>query len=242
MSAVHPLLLRLRHQLQLTEAERLAVELVPVRREIVPADQPILREGARPTRCFVLEAGLACSSKIVSNGGRQIIAFHIPGDIPDLNSLHLGVRDCDIWALATSHVALMEHRDLRQLCEEQPRVAAALWRISLIDGAVFREWVVNVGQREGVARIAHLLCEMLTRMEAAGLADGDVCAMPVTQDDIAEATALSHVHVNRMLQELRRRRLLSFGRGKLAVHQREALEALADFRTDYLHLDAAWAA
>jgi CRP-like cAMP-binding protein len=228
--------------LNLTEEERLAIELVPVRRERVKADQPILREGARPTRCFALEAGLACSSKIVTNGARQIIAFHIPGDMPDLTSLHLDRRDCDLWALADCDLAFLDHRELRQLCAEQPRVAAALWRITLVEGAVFREWVVNVGQREGIARVAHVLCEMLERMEVAGLAHDGSCALPITQDDLAEATGLSQVHVNRMLQELRRRKLITFGRGRLTVHDWEGLVAVADFRDDYLHLRATQAA
>jgi CRP-like cAMP-binding protein len=222
--------------MNLSEEERIAVELVPVRRERIRADQLILREGARPTRCCTVEAGIACSSKIVSNGARQITAFHLPNDMPDLTSLHLGVRDCDIWAIADCDLAFVEHRDVNQLCEEHTRIAGALWRITLVDAAVFREWVVNVGQRDGLARVAHLFCEVLRRMAANGRAKDGACDFPVTQDDLAEATGLSHVHVNRMLQELRRRKLLSFSRGRLAVHDWDGLAEVADFRDDYLHL------
>ena len=239
MAPDHPLLPRLRRMLNLSEVERIAVELVPVQRERARAGQPILREGARPTRCVSLESGLACSAKTVSDGGRQIIAFHLPGDMPDLTSLHLGVRDCELRAIAACELALVEHRDIHQLCEEHPRIAGALWRMTMVDAAIYREWTVNLGQREGLARVAHLFCEVARRMEAIGLAEGGCCAFPATQDDIAEATGLSHVQVNRMLQELRRRRLLSFGRGRLTVHDWDALVAVADFREDYLHLEPA---
>ncbi len=234
--AIHPLLPKLRQMIDLSDEERRAVEAVPVRRERIPADQAILREGARATRCFGIEAGFACTSKIVANGGRQIIALHIPGDLPDLTSLHLEVRDSDLWALMACDVAFLEHGDVLRLCAEQPRVGGALWRVTLVDGAVFREWVVNVGQRDGLARLSHLFCEMMVRMEAAGQARDGTCALPVTQDDLAEATGMSHVHVNRMLQELRRRKLLSFARGVLSIHDREGLIAVGDFQDDYLHL------
>jgi CRP-like cAMP-binding protein len=233
----HPLLPKLRQVLELSPEEVAAVERVPFRRERVAADEPILREGARPTRSFALEEGLACSSKIVSDGGRQIIALHIPGDLPDLTSLHLRQRDCDLWALVDCELAFHDHRDLQQLCAAQPRLNTALWRVSLVESSVFREWVVNVGQRESIKRLAHLFCEIAVRMQGAGRVTGGSCAFAATQDDLAEATAMSPVHVNRVLQELRRRGLLSFAKGRLTVHNWDGLAGLADFRDDYLHLD-----
>ena len=232
----HPLLKKLDSLLTLTEAEREALLRVPCRAERVTADHPIIREGARPRRSLLLTEGLACSSKIVGNGGRQIISFHIVGDFPDLTSLHLDFRDCDVWALTDCELAATEHRDLAQLCAEQPRLAAALWRITLVDAAIFREWVVNVGQRDGISRVAHVFCEMMARMAATGQAKDGSCALPVTQGDLAEATGLSVVHVNRMIQELRQQELISFARGRLTIHDWDALAELADFRDDYLHL------
>ena len=204
--------------------------------EGVGADQAILREGARPRRACLLVEGLACNAKVGPNGRRQILAFHIPEDAPDLTSLHLDVRDSDTWAMTDCMLAFMDHRDVNRLCDDQPRLARFLWRSTLVDASVHREWTLNVGLREGPSRMAHLLCEMMTRMATIGRAADGVCAFPVTQEDLGEATGLSSVHVNRVLQDLRRRKLISFGKGRLAIHDWDRLVEVADFRVDYLHL------
>ncbi len=256
MSASHPLAALLARWLDLTAAERQAVEAVPVRRAEAAADEPILRQGDRPTRCLIVLAGLLCRSKLVSTGERQIVAFHVPGDMPDLHGLHLPVFDSDMWAVAPSALAFVEHAPLRRLCEEFPRIAAALWRTTLVDASIGREWTVSVGQRPAVGRLAHLFCEVLMRMEAAGLAEapsgappgappgrlsgassGGACAFPVTQGDLSEATGLSVVHLNRTLQELRQAGLVSFDAGRLVVRDWEGLAERGDFTPDYLHLE-----
>lgn len=236
MAETHPLLSKFERALVLTESERVAITLLPIHIERVKADQAILREGARPTRSCHLIEGQACSSKVGPNGKRQILAFFIPEDTPDLTSLRLERRDSDVWALGDCTLAYVTHRDLDQLCDEQPRLAKFLWRSTLVDAAIHREWTLNVGLREGLSRLAHLLCEMMVRMEFIDRAEDGRCFLGLTQEDLSEATGLSQVHLNRMLQDLRRRRLISFAKGLLTVHDMDGLAELGDFRTDYLHL------
>ena len=242
MATPHPLLAKFERALVLTPAERQAILRLPVRLEEVKADQPILREGSRPKRSCLVVEGLACNSKVGPNGRRQILAFHIPEDMPDLTSLHLEVRDSDIWALTPCTLAYVDHGDLDQFCDEQRRLARFLWRSTLVEGSVHREWTLNVGLREGLSRMAHLLCEVMVRMEFIGRAQDGRCAFPVTQEDLGEATGLSTVHVNRVLQDLRRQGLITFAKGQLTIHDWEGLVELGDFRVDYLHLLRARAA
>ena len=242
MDPTQTLLTKCERFLALTEAERQAIATLPMRVEEVKADQAILREGSRPKRSILLMAGLSCNSKISTNGKRQILAFHIPEDAPDLTSLHLEVRDSDTWAIADCTLAYMDHGDLNQFCDENPRLAKFLWRTTLVDAAVHREWTMNVGLRDALSRMAHLFCEILLRMETIGRAEDGRCAFPVTQEDLGEATGMSNVHVNRVLQDLRGQGLISFAKGRLTVHDRDGLVELADFRTDYLHLPPAKAA
>lgn len=238
----HPLMSKFERALTLTTDEKLAILLLPVQVEAVKADQAILREGARPTRSAHLLEGTACNAKVSAGGRRQILAFHLPEDSPDLTSFLLEVRDSDTWAITDCDLAYVDHRDLDQLCSEQPRLARFLWRTTLVDAAVHREWTMNVGLREGLSRLAHLFCELATRMAHIGRAAGGVCHLGLTQADLGEATALSDVHLNRMLQELRRRELITFTKGTLTVLDWDRLAELADFRTDYLHLPNARAA
>jgi CRP-like cAMP-binding protein len=242
MNASQVLQSKFERVLALTEEERAAIAALPLHVVEVKADEIILREGVPATRSSLLIEGLACSSKGLGNGRRQILAFHIPFDTPDLVSFLLEVRDCDILALTDCTLAYVEHRDLLALCTAQPRLALDLWRTTLVDAAVHREWTLNVGQREGLSRLAHVFCEMMTRMELIGRARDKSCALPLTQQDLAEATGQSNVHVNRTLQELRRQELLSFVRGQLTIHDWDGLVAVAEFRTEYLHIPATRAA
>lgn len=239
MHSPHPLIAKLASSITLTSAERLSVNEVPFYVETCKAGEGPSWAGDKPTRSFVILNGMLSTSKTGRGGEVQITAFHIPGDMPDLQALHLDVLDSDIGALTNCTLAFMAHAHLRSFCERHPRLAAALWRATLVDSSVHREWVVNVAQRPAISRLAHLLCEMMTRMEAVGLAHDGSCDLHLTQETLSEATGLSAVHLNRTLQELMAQGLITFGRGTLTIHDWNALARLADFRTDYLHLHTA---
>jgi CRP-like cAMP-binding protein len=226
----------------LTESEKEALLNLPLQVTTLRADQDIVREGDRPTRSCVLLEGFACTSKVTAEGKRQITAFHIPGDIPDLQSLHLEVLDSSLGTLTPCKVGFIQHEALHQLCDRHPRIARALWRETLIDASIFREWTVNVGRREAYARIAHILCELMARLEAVGLTKDHTCEIPITQNELADATGLSNVHVNRVLQELRGDNLIIFKGSTLEIPDREKLNKAGEFDPTYLHLDGRRAA
>jgi CRP-like cAMP-binding protein len=232
----HPLIAKFERSVPLSEAERAALAAVPVTVETRRGGDGVVWVGDRPTRSFMVLAGLLGSSKSVADGGNQITCFHVPGDLPDLQSLHLDVMDSDIRALTDCQLAFVAHQDLWRLCDQHPRLAALLWRTTLVDAAIYREWVVNVGQRQAPSRIAHVFCELMLRMEAVGLAQDRSCHLGLTQEDLGQATGLSLVHVNRTLQDLRGQGLISFGQGRLTIHDWDALVEVGDFRDDYLHL------
>ncbi len=236
MHTPHPLLAKFARSVDLTDAEQAALSELPYTGERVLAGEGVAWAGDRPSRSALVLEGLLSTSKAVAEGEVQIMAFHIPGDMPDLNGLHLEVLDSDIGAITECELAFMAHQDLRQLCAEHLRLAALLWRTTLVDAAIYREWVVNVGHRPAISRLAHLFCEMMARMEGAGLAQDGSCYLGLTQQHLSEATGLSSVHLNRTLQELRAMGLVSFGQGRLTIHDGDALRQVADFRTDYLHL------
>jgi CRP-like cAMP-binding protein len=124
---------------------------------------------------------------------------------------------------------------LLEAIARHPRLGHALCWLALQEEMIAREWLVNVGQRTAIERLAHLLCEIFTRMELVGLTDGGRCELPLTQVDLADTLALSTVHVNRTLQELRRQGLVSLSSGLLEIHDFAALQSAAMFAPDYLH-------
>jgi CRP-like cAMP-binding protein len=221
----------------LSEDERRSLENLPMRVTAINADQDIVREGDRPSRCGLLLSGFACTYKVTAQGKRQIVSFNIPGDISDLQSLHLKVLDSSISTMSPCRVGFITHEALRDLCIRHPRIAAALWRGTLIDAAVFREWVVNVGRREGTSRVAHVLCELLVRLRAVGLVEDHACDLPITQTEFADAVGFTTVHVNRILQQLRNDGLIELKGERLFVPDWERLKQTGEFDPAYLHLE-----
>jgi CRP-like cAMP-binding protein len=233
---VIPLMRKLESIFSLDESERTALLNLPLQITTLKADQDIVREGDRPTRSCALLEGFACTFKMTAEGKRQITAFHIPGDIPDLQSLHLEVLDTSLATLMPCRVGFIQHEALQELCDNHPRIARALWRETLIDAAIFREWTVNVGRREAYARIAHILCELTLRLKAVGLAQDHSCEIPITQAEFADAAGLSNVHVNRVLQALRADSLIILKGNTLQVLDWDGLKHAGDFDPTYLHL------
>ncbi|PVE25301.1 Crp/Fnr family transcriptional regulator [Microvirga sp. KLBC 81] len=203
---------------------------------VLKEDQDIVREGDHPSRSFTILSGFTCTYKMTGDGQRQIVAFCIPGDVPDVQSLHLKVLDISVATLTPCSVGFITHEDLWDLCMRYPRIAAAFWRETLVEGAIFREWVLNVGRREAYPRMAHVLCELLVRLRAVGLVEDHACNLPITQGEFADALGVSTVHVNRVLQELRADGLIELKGDRLKVPDWEKLKQAGDFDPTYLHL------
>ena len=231
----NPLLRKLESIATLTDEEKQAILDLPMTVKVFEADTDIVRDGDRPSDCCLIVSGFVCRYKITPEGKRQIMGFYIPGDIPDLQSLHLQVMDNSLSTLVKSSVALIPHQSLRETWRRCPSLGEILWRDTLIDAAMFREWLIGVGRRSAYQRIAHLLCELQVRMKAVGLARDNGCDLPITQNEFADALGLSTVHVNRVLQDLRRDHLIVLRGSSLIIPDWEALQTAGEFDPAYLH-------
>ncbi|MBV8848065.1 MAG: Crp/Fnr family transcriptional regulator [Methylobacteriaceae bacterium] len=220
----------------LSQAEKDAILRLPMTIKEVGADQDIVREGDRPTQCCVVVEGFQCRYKMLLDGGRQILSFHVPGDMPDLQSLFLSTMDHSLGTLTPNRVALISHDALRELIRVQPALAERFWRESLIDAAIFREWITNVGSRDAYARLAHVICEFYVRLRAVGLTKDATFDFPITQTELADATGLSTVHVNRSIQQIRANGLIIWERGACTIPNLAALKEAAMFEPNYLHM------
>jgi CRP-like cAMP-binding protein len=232
----HPLVRKMESIVKdLTDAERGALKGLPMMVRVVHADQDIVRDGDKPSQsCLILE-GTAIRYKLAGEDRRQILAFHIAGEIPDLQSLHLKPLDHSIAALTPARLGFIQHGALNKLMAEFPRLAGAFWRETLIDAAIFREWMVGMGRRKAPSRIAHLLCEMYVRLDGVGLAQDGTVPLRITQEELGDALGLSAVHTNRALQYLRSEKLITFDGRKLVIHDWDGLAEEGEFDPTYLH-------
>ncbi|MEA2839688.1 MAG: hypothetical protein QOF41_1018 [Methylobacteriaceae bacterium] len=234
---LNPLLRKLESLAPLSSEEKAAILGLPVTIRQMRADHDLVRERDKPSQCCLVLDGWLCRYKILETGARQIFSFHIGGDIPDLQSLHLKTMDHNLGTLVQSTVAFIPHDSVRNLARNFPRLGDILWRDTLIDAAIFRQWMVGMGRRDAPSRIAHLFCEMFVKMRAVGLTNGMSCDFPITQSVIGDALGLSTVHVNRSLMELRGRGLVSLEKHRLAILKWEELQEEGGFDPLYLHLD-----
>lgn len=237
-----PLVRKLERERKLSEAEKSAVLNLRVVIRQMEADHDIVRERDRPSQCCLVLDGWLQRYQILGNGSRQIFSFHIAGDIPDLQSLHLRTMDHNLSTVMQSSVALVQHESVRELIRNFPRLGDILWGDTLIDAAIFRQWMIGMGRKQAAPRITHLICEMFTKKRAVGLAKDNTCNFPLTQSTIADALGLSTVHTNRSLMELRDRGFIALESRRLTIFKWDELQEFAEFDPLYLHMNTTDAA
>jgi CRP-like cAMP-binding protein len=223
---------------RLDEADKEAIRALPCQVKSHDANDFLVSEGEQVVKCCLLLEGYACRHKEAGDGGRQIVSFHIPGDILDLQHLLLPRADHNVQTLTPARIAWIPAARIKALAHDRPNVGDALWRDVLIDASIFREWVLNVGRRDAKTRIAHMLCEFLARRQAAGLGSPERFELPISQEHIADATGLTSVHVNRMLHELARDGAIERHRRDLRIADWPRMQRVADFDAHYLHAAA----
>lgn len=233
---IEKLLLKLRVRDVVSPEEEEALGGLISKAEKVPARKTVIKRGEPLSRSVLLLEGLMCRYKDLRNGRRQITALHVPGDFLDLHGFTLKHLDHDVMSLSASTVAYASHEKLTRVTEEFPHLTRLLWFSTNLDAAIHREWELSLGQRSGAARAAHLMCELYTRLEIVGLAQGSDFELPINQTELGECLGLTVVHTNRVLKELRERGLALFRNGTVTIHDMDMLKAFAEFDPTYLYL------
>lgn len=235
----HPLALLLRElevHSDLPEGDRKLVLDLPYRLRKLDAGSYLLREGDVPTNCCVLVDGFAFRQKVTGDGSRQILAVCIPGDAVDLQNMFLDVSDHAVQLLTRATVADVPREALQELVLARPAIGTAIIQLTLVEASILREWVVNVGRRDARARVAHILCEFAVRLEARGLNEEWGFELPMTQEQLADATGLTPVHVNRVLKAIEAEGLITRKRRHIHFTDWRALQDVGDFSRLYLHI------
>jgi CRP-like cAMP-binding protein len=238
-STAHPLdglARQLRRHSCLSEEDLAAIRGLPHKLRTLEPSSYIIREGDPPTRCAVLVTGFAYRQKTTGDGARQIIALQIPGDALDFQNLFLDVSDHNVQMLTRGTVADVSRAAMQELALSRPVVGRAILIATLVEASIFREWVLNVGRRDSRSRIAHLLCEFAVRLEAQGLKEPGGFELPMTQEQLADATGLTSVHVNRVLRILELDGLITRNRRSIQFPSWQRIRDAGDFNRRYLHL------
>jgi CRP-like cAMP-binding protein len=219
----------------LTDADTRALLALEGHIRHVGPREDVLVENDRPDDIVFFVRGFGFRYKLLGSGRRQITAYLLPGDCCCPDVLLSPAMDHSIATLSPATVIAFPRHVIADLLAAHPGLERALRWAALVEGAIAREWVVNLGQRTASERLAHLLCETFTRLRIIGLTQGDSCEFPLTQAELADTLGLSTVHVNRTLQDLRRDGLITLKGRTLVVHDLPALQRLSIFDPAYLH-------
>ena len=237
IGSLEPMLRKLEHRANFDDADRAAVLALPHSVKTVEPHHYIVRERELATHCAVMLSGFTIRQKIVAGGARQILSVHMKGEMVDLQNSLLTVADHSVQALTRSKVAMIPVQAIKQIAFDRPRVGMAMWYDTLVDGSIFREWIANVGRRDARTRIAHLLCEIALRLKVAGLGEPNQYVLPMTQEQLADATGLTSVHVNRTLKGLDADSLIARPNSRtITIGDWSKLADVGDFDSGYLHL------
>jgi CRP-like cAMP-binding protein len=235
-TALARMLRKLEYWASFSDSDRQALLALPFTIKRIEPHEYIVRQGDRPAHSCVLLSGFVYRHKIVANGARQILSIHMPGDLVDLQNSLLELADHHVQALTRSEVALIPRKAILRIAFDRPAIGMAMWHDTLVDGSIFREWTANVGRRDSRTRLAHLLCEFALRLEAAGLGRHDDYELPMTQEQLADCTGLTPIHVNRTLKSLSEEGLISRSKRAISIDDWPRLAQAGDFESSYLHM------
>jgi CRP-like cAMP-binding protein len=234
---VSSLIRKLEHCAPVSDEEKRALEnACGSVRQIAPR-RDLVGEGDPSPRINVMLEGFGCRYRMQADGRRQVVGLLLPGDMCDVHVCILKRMDHSIGTLTSVRVAQIPREVIDGLMERFPRLARAFWWSTLVDESITREWVVNVGHRTAYERMAHLFCEIFERLHTVGLTRENTCSLPLTQAELSDVLALSAVHVNRVLMEMRHSGLITLRSQQLIILDYEALRSVAGFDARYLHLD-----
>ncbi len=215
------------------EEAALLLDLKAVSRTVRPGHE-IVSEGRRCTTVFLLTEGIAIRYRILRDGQRHILNFLVPGDFAGITSCRFDSALYSIKTLTQAAISPIPLARLTGLFDSHPRVAAKLFWSFTSEAALLAEHLIGIGRRPAQERVAHLLLELLTRLQRVGLADERSYRLPLTQEMIGDALGLSVPYVNRVLQQLRQAGLVTIKDHLVVIEDKEELSALADFEHSYL--------
>jgi CRP-like cAMP-binding protein len=222
----------------LSEAERARLsEIKTQRASFASGDIIVARDVVVDQSCLMLSGMSARVHRLPGNAGRVITALHVPGDFIDLHGFVLAGLEHTIVAMGPTEVEYVSHDQLREITAEWPHLTRLLWMSTAIDAAIHRQWLVAAASLRSSAHLAHLICEIYTRLKSVGAVKDYSFTLPLLQRDLASVLGYSPIHINRAVRDLRERELIRWSGTEVEILDWPGLVKLARFNPDYLDLE-----
>lgn len=236
MEPTSPLIHTLARRDRISAKDLTILQTLPFRIRSYRREEEIIAAGSRPEESCLVVQGFTARANQFEDGTRQVTGIYVPGDFVDLHALLLRTMDHSVVALSPCVAGFTTHRALRRLVEEAPHLTRLLWLTTVIDAAIQRTWIANYSRRPSLHHLAHFVCEMYVRLEAAGMAGDHQFDLDFTQQQLSEVMGLSSVHMNRTIQKLRQTRMVSWTGSHVRILDFAGLTKFASFDPLYLSL------
>ena len=238
-SVLTPMVAKLEMWGPLSSSDKAAILELPHRVVTSKPHSFIITEGEKAHSSCLLLSGYCCRHRTARSGERQVLSIHMKGDVIDVQGPMLAVADHSLETFHSAEVALIPVEAIGQIAFERPAVGRAMWSETLVDAAISREWILNVGRHDAKTRAAHFLCELSVRVERAGLGERCNYQLPMTQEQLADCLGLTSVHTNRVLMRLGEEGLITRTHRSVRVDDWSKLARAGEFDAAYLHLPSA---
>ena len=231
---------RLGRYLRLVEAERRALDGLEETERAIPRGAILRVEQGAAREIFVVRRGWLYSSMLLSDGNRQILSLHLPGDLAGDTSLPWERAPFSLTAATDAVVGVIEKNALRTLFERHPRLAMLLYALAQAERVALADRLASVGRTSAKARVAALICDTLRRLRANGEQVDGGFALPLTQEEIGVVTGLTAVHVNRMMRQLVEEKLITRANSRVHILDESRLAHVANHVDRFAVIDTSW--
>jgi CRP-like cAMP-binding protein len=221
----------------LDENDCQALRALPSREVSLAAHQPLARSAQATSDGWLVVDGVIGHLAQTDDGLRQIQEVFVPGEMANLAAMALPARRCALEAITRSRLVGIPHVALRRIAAERPAIGVALVREVLRAKEILANWLLNVGRRDARARVIHFLCEMAVRYRVGSDGSGAEFILPMTQEQLGDALALTPVHINRTLKSLREDGLVTMVRRQVSIDDWSALASAGEFDPSYLSVE-----
>jgi CRP/FNR family transcriptional regulator, nitrogen fixation regulation protein len=180
-------------------------------------DEEIYGEDEPAEYVYQVLKGSVRTYKLLSDGRRQIGAFHLPGDVFGLESGSKHRLAAE--AIVDTVVRLVKRRSLDQAAGTDVNVARKLWTMTAGDLRRAEDHMLLLGRKSAMERVASFLLEMDRRLAITGM-----MALPMCRRDIGDYLGLTLETVSRALSQLHGEGVLGFsGARQIVLRNRQRL-------------------
>lgn len=201
----------------------------------------IIEKGSRSEMMYVVQSGWAYHYVLLSDGRRQIVKIHHPGDVIGFPDIAYDKSNSTLQACANDLVLCpFPKAEFGGLFVRYPRLSALLFAIAVRDQVLFSDLITATGRMSARERLCYLLLEMRARLRITDTIKGNSFALPLTQTEIGDTLGMTNVYVSKTLKLMEDQDLIARSGARVTLKDLRQMADLCEFHDRHETLDTSW--